>query len=73
MPTAPSSTSANNGEIPFEADALLNIIGFEVISFETLLELSGLTTEALSSMLMILELEGKVTTLAGGNYQRLIE
>ena len=73
MPTAPSSTSVNNGEIPSEADALLNIMGFEAISFETLLELSGLTTEALSSMLMILELEGKVTTLAGGNYQRLIE
>jgi len=73
MPTAPSSTSVNNGEIPSEAYALLNIMGFEAISFETLLELSGLTTEALSSMLMILELEGKVTTLAGGNYQRLIE
>ena len=54
MPTAPSSTSVNNGEIPFEADALLNIKGFEVISFKTLLELSGLTTEALSFMLIIL-------------------
>jgi len=30
-----------------------------------------LTTEALSSMLMMLELESKITTLAGGQYQRL--
>lgn len=72
IPTPPSSTSVNNDETPSEADALSNIMGFEAISFERLLELSGLTTETLSSMLMILELEGKVTTLAGGNYQRLI-
>jgi len=47
-------------------------MGFDPISFEALLGISGLTTEALSSMLMLLELEGKLATLAGGNYQRLI-
>ena len=46
-------------------------MGFDPINFETLRTLSGLTTEALSSMLMVLELESKITTLAGGKYQRL--
>jgi len=55
-----------------EATSLLNHMGFETISFESLLAISGLTTEALSAMLMVLELESKVTVLAGGNYQRLI-
>ena len=48
-------------------------MGFDPISFEALLKTSGLTTETLSSMLMMLELEGKVTALAGGKYQRLIQ
>lgn len=72
MPKQRSLTIVDSDEVPSEANALLDAMGFEAISFETLLELSGLTTEALSSMLMLLELEGKVTTLAGANYQRLI-
>jgi DNA processing protein len=55
-----------------EANLVLSCMGFDAISFDALLEASGLTTETLSSMLMILELEGRVTTLAGSNYQRLI-
>lgn len=51
---------------------LLNTMGFDAISFEALLEISGLTTDALSSALMVLELESKVTILAGGHYQRLM-
>lgn len=47
-------------------------MGFDAISFESLLKKSRLTAEALSSMLMVLELESKVTTLAGSRYQRLI-
>jgi len=47
-------------------------MGFEPADFETFLSLTGLTTEALSSMLMLLELENRITTLAGGRYQRLV-
>jgi DNA processing protein len=54
-----------------EPNAVLACMGFDAVNFEYLLTLSGLTTEALSSMLMVLELEGKITTLAGGQYQRL--
>jgi DNA processing protein len=56
---------------PSEANAVLISMGFDPINFETLRTLSGLTTEALSSMLMVLELENKITTLVGGKYQRL--
>jgi DNA processing protein len=56
---------------PLEANTVLASMGFDPVNFETLRTLSGLTTEALSSMLMVLELENKITTLAGGQYQRL--
>jgi DNA processing protein len=58
-------------EAPSEANTVLACMGFDPINFEALRTLSGLTTEALSSMLMVLELENKITTLAGGKYQRL--
>jgi DNA processing protein len=57
---------------PSEANTVLDFMGFDPINFESLLALSGLTTEVLSSMLMVLELENKITTLTGGKYQRLI-
>ncbi len=57
---------------PSEANTVLDFMGFDPINFESLLALSGLTTEVLSSMLMVLELENKITTLIGGKYQRLI-
>jgi DNA processing protein len=57
--------------IASEPNTVLDCMGFDPINFETLLTISGLTTEALSSMLMVLELENKITTLAGGKYHRL--
>jgi DNA processing protein len=57
--------------VPLEANTVLVYMGFDPINFETLRTLSGLTTEGLSSMLMVLELGNKITTLAGGKYQRL--
>lgn len=69
---SPLGSKAQMGKTTPEANTLLDLMGFEAINFEALLSSSGLTTEALSSMLMLLELEGQVTVLAGGNYQRLI-
>jgi DNA processing protein len=59
-------------EAASEANTVLTCMGFDPINFETLRALSGLTTEALSSMLMVLELESKIATLTGGKYQRLM-
>lgn len=61
----------NDGNSP-EPNTLLACMGFDAIDFESILIASGLTAEALSSMLMIMELEGKVVTLSGGKYQRLM-
>jgi DNA processing protein len=55
-----------------EGNTVLALMGFDAINFETMLTLSGLTTETLSAMLMVLELDGKITVLAGNKYQRLM-
>jgi DNA processing protein len=68
---SPSGSKSDTVTAGLKEDNLLNKIGFEAISFESMLKVSGLTTEALSSMLTVLELEGKVTALNGGQYQRL--
>jgi DNA processing protein len=55
-----------------QANTVLTSMGFDAISFDVLQQRTALTTEALSAMLMVLELEGKITVLAGNQYQRLI-
>lgn len=50
---------------------LLDAMGFDPISVDILVERSGLTAEAVSSMLLILELRGHVAPLAGGLYTRV--
>lgn len=54
-----------------EAHPLLDCMGFDPISTELLLARSGLTSENLSAMLLMLELENKIASLPGGRYQRL--
>ncbi|HKK13541.1 MAG TPA: DNA-protecting protein DprA, partial [Gammaproteobacteria bacterium] len=49
---------------------LLEIMGFEPASIDELVSRSGLTPEAVSSMLLILELRGYVTSCPGGRYAR---
>lgn len=54
-----------------EADGLLDLIGFDPVSVDTLCTRSGLTVSQLSAMLLPLELEGRVTALPGGLFQRI--
>jgi DNA processing protein len=54
-----------------EANELLDYLGYDPIDIDTLVELSGLTPEAISSMLLDMELAGEVQTCAGGKYQRI--
>lgn len=49
-------------------DKLLNSIGFEPSSVDQLCERTGLTADAVSSMLLILELRGYVKIADGGRY-----
>ena len=51
---------------------LLHLMGYEPITLENLVHLSCLTVSEVSSMLMLLELQGDVASLAGGQYQKLI-
>jgi DNA processing protein len=52
-------------------DKLLEALAWEPVDMDTLIERSGLTIDQLSSMLLILELEGEVETLPGGKFSRV--
>lgn len=50
---------------------LLNFLGFEPITIDDVVARSGLTAEQVSSMLVVLELQGKVACGPGGIYSRM--
>ena len=54
-----------------EQEKVLALMGFDPVGSEELLQRTGLTVEALSSMLVLLELNGRVASLSHGRYQRL--
>jgi DNA processing protein len=51
---------------------LLQALGFDPCSLDELVGRSGLTTDVVSVMLLHLELDGRVATLPGGRYQRIV-
>ena len=51
--------------------SLFEHLGFDPVGLDSLSQRSGLTIEALSAILLQLELEGCVATLPGGLYQRI--
>lgn len=53
-------------------DKLLDAMGFDAVSADEIASRSGLTIEQVSSMLLILELEGDIEVLQGGRYSRLL-
>jgi DNA processing protein len=53
-----------------EYQVLFEYLGYDPISIDSVIENSGLTADAVSSMLLILELEGEVELLPGGRYVR---
>jgi DNA processing protein len=55
-----------------EINSLLKLMGYEAISLESLVRLSHLTVSEVSSMLMLLELEGSIASLSGGQYQKIV-
>ena len=50
---------------------LLAALGFDPLDLDTLCERSGLTPETASAMLLTLELDGTVSRLPGGKFQRV--
>ncbi|KAF1007604.1 MAG: DNA processing protein DprA [Luteibacter sp.] len=51
---------------------LLDAMGYDPASLDTLVGTTGLSPGALSSMLLMLELEGEVSPLPGNRYQRVV-
>ena len=61
-----NATSATNSD--YEYIELLKHLSYDPISADELAQHSGLTIDQVSSMLLILELQGKVEALSGGRY-----
>jgi DNA processing protein len=56
--------------LDLEHEKLLNLIGNEPISIDCLVQKSGLSVEMISSILLVLELQGYVATASLGSYIR---
>lgn len=65
--------SATSGKADTSAEhvELLSALGFDPVDLDTLCERSGLTPETASAMLLTLELDGTVSRLPGGRFQRV--
>jgi DNA processing protein len=78
MPQIKALNVSPNGLLPeraitnSEANPVLASMGFDPVDFDLLMTKTDLTTSALSTMLTVLELDGKVCRLQGGKFQRLI-
>jgi DNA processing protein len=60
---------ANDGG--HEENPILTALGFDPLDFDALCQRSGLTPDSASAMLLTLELEGVVSRLPGGRFQRV--
>ena len=65
------ASSGNTPEVVTQSHPLLDCMGYDPITMDALVQLSGLTSDNLSAMLMVLELESKIASLPGGRYQRI--
>lgn len=78
LPLQPALDTSPNGSLPEranispEANTVLDSMGVDPVHFDVLLTATGLTVSALSTMLTLLELDGKISPLHGGKFQRLI-
>ncbi len=71
-PNATGTTGGHNASGYADPDyqRLWSALGHDPVGVETLVQRTGLTTQAVSSMLMIMELDGLVTAGASGHYAR---
>ena len=69
--STPIAPSAPPAPVQGEDAALLAAMGFDPVDSDTLCGRLGLTADALSAMLLRLEMAGRLETLPGGRYQRM--
>lgn len=68
---ASQKNNIDKEELDADYKVLLDTMAYDPISIDKLIELTGLTTDSVSSMLLILELRGLVFSQAGGVYMRV--
>ncbi len=69
-PAAPTLTARDERAHDPDYARLLDALGWDTVDADAVAARSGLTPAEVSSMLLILELEGSVQLLPGGRYQR---
>ena len=71
MVVAPPPETATVSEPGRDCTGVVAAMGYDPVDLETLAGRTGLTTEQLLAMLLPLELDGRISQLPGGRYQRL--
>jgi DNA processing protein len=69
-PAGPAARRARGPALDKDSEILLDALGFEPVSINTLVERTGLPSGSIASMLLILELRGHVVPHPGGRYCR---
>ena len=69
-PVARDGAENPHGALDSDAEMLLNALGFEPTDLDRLVERTGMAARSVISTLQLLELEGRVESLAGGRYSR---
>lgn len=69
---AATSRLVDNTDVPEGSDPIISCMGYDPVTVEFLIERTGLTSDSLSAMLLMLELENKIASLPGGRYQRIV-
>jgi DNA processing protein len=67
----PAKNASTGSALDKEYEMLLDALAFEPSSIDALAERSGLPGESIASMLLILELEGRIAPHPGGRYGRV--
>jgi DNA processing protein len=67
---APPAAAAERPSLDKDYEILLDALGFEPASLDALVARTGLKADAVASMLLILELDGRVQQQPGGRYSR---
>lgn len=70
IPAEPVRGAGDDDEPDDRSQCLLTAMGFDPVTVDILVARTGLTAKTVSSMLLTLELEGQVTSQAGGAYVR---
>ncbi len=71
-PGAPATGPQAAGALDKEYEILLDALGFEPASIDVLVARTAIPSESVASMLLILELQGRIKPHAGGRYGRLL-